>query len=370
MVGEASSLTVQERTGQLHRIQGVDSADAREVLVLAYHAMEPGDQTQRQAFSALMPELYMLRRKGFTFQQITALMVECGFRLQVSTVRNYFSEMLHDRQEECVRRFDEQMVVLAEIHKVTKGAEVSSIAGKVAAITARQQGRTNTRVEAVFGGGANAPRVVDTMDVVAPGADAPGGRLPEKQSALRADPPSPASAGEDDVDSGFGLAVRVASDVPVVSKIGNAFFDGPGDPVVPDLSGEVSTNLSSGVSTGVIVEGNNDASGQGRMDSWRCLPLQSGVKPLARRAGLPEEVYCEGLLEHPAIAGLMLSLDERLYGALLEINENGKSRLETVHEKGFRIKWKKPIPMTPSATAADFVQMNTELFRDVGKKPG
>lgn len=100
------------------------------------------------------------------------------------------------------------------------------------------------------------------------------------------------------------------------------------------------------------------------------MPLQPGVKPLARRAALPEEVYCEGLMEHPAIAGLMLSLDERLYGALLEMDEDGITRIETVHEKGFRIKWKKPIPMTPSATSADFVQMDANLFRDVGKGPG
>lgn len=91
------------------------------------------------------------------------------------------------------------------------------------------------------------------------------------------------------------------------------------------------------------------------------------VKPLERRDGVPEEVYMGGQLEHPAIPGLMLSLDERLYGALLKIvGKNGETQFETVQEKAFRIKWVKPIPRTETASSKNFVKMDFELFKYVG----
>jgi hypothetical protein len=108
---------------------------------------------------------------------------------------------------------------------------------------------------------------------------------------------------------------------------------------------------------------------QDQICKLRCLPLDTSLKPLPRREGVPEAVYNDGQMEHPAIQGLMLSRDERMYGALLEINEGGKTRIETMHEKSFRIKWKKPIPMTKT-TGGDFVEMNYELFTNVGKNRG
>ena len=81
-------------------------------------------------------------------------------------------------------------------------------------------------------------------------------------------------------------------------------------------------------------------------DGQRCLPLRTCVKQLERRDGVPEAVYQEGLLEHPAIKGLMLTKGERLYGSHLEIIDGGgQERFETDLEKRFRIKWQKPIPM-------------------------
>lgn len=84
----------------------------------------------------------------------------------------------------------------------------------------------------------------------------------------------------------------------------------------------------------------------GHHDGQRCLPLRTCVKQLERRDGVPEAVYQEGLLEHPAIKGLMLTKDQRVYGSHLEIVDGGgQERFETDLEKRFRIKWQKPIPM-------------------------
>lgn len=76
-----------------------------------------------------------------------------------------------------------------------------------------------------------------------------------------------------------------------------------------------------------------------------CLPLRHGVKRLERRDNVPEEVYMDCQLEHPAIPGLLLSRDDRLYSEHLEITDaNGDERFETFVEFRFRIIWKKPIP--------------------------
>lgn len=101
------------------------------------------------------------------------------------------------------------------------------------------------------------------------------------------------------------------------------------------------------------------------IEGLHCLTLLS-VKPLERRDGVPEEVYMDGQMEHPAILGLILSKDERIYGTYLEIvDQNGETRHETVHEKIFRIKWVKPIPRTETATGANFVKMDYSLFENI-----
>jgi len=99
-----------------------------------------------------------------------------------------------------------------------------------------------------------------------------------------------------------------------------------------------------------------------------CLTLLP-VKPLERRDGVPKEVYMDGQMEHPAISGLMLSKDERVYRGQLEIvNMNEETYLESVKERIFRIKWVKPIPQTETATGANFVKMDYSLFENAGMR--
>ena len=84
---------------------------------------------------------------------------------------------------------------------------------------------------------------------------------------------------------------------------------------------------------------------------------------------MPDEVYeSTGLLEHPMVPGLMLTRDERVCGALLEIIDLDRVvRSETLDEKRFRILWKKPIPPGYTESRKDFVKMNLSLFP--GKQP-
>lgn len=110
-----------------------------------------------------------------------------------------------------------------------------------------------------------------------------------------------------------------------------------------------------------------------------CLPVKYGIKNLERRDEVPEEVYSsEVMMEHPAIPGLMLSLEERLYGGYLEIWEAdteevrdetlGEVRDENPKEKPWRVQWKKPIARSESRTGKDHVPMNMGLFKKTEKE--
>ncbi len=80
-----------------------------------------------------------------------------------------------------------------------------------------------------------------------------------------------------------------------------------------------------------------------RKEGLHCRALMP-AKPLAKRDDVPDEIYLDGEMEHPAIPGLLLTKDERLHGGYLEMVDNGETRTETTSERIFRIKWQKPAP--------------------------
>lgn len=88
---------------------------------------------------------------------------------------------------------------------------------------------------------------------------------------------------------------------------------------------------------------------------------------MKKRDNVPMEVYEPGEMEHTAIPGLMLTMEERMYGAALEYcdesgDDVGVYRTETADEKRFRVTWRKVVPMTPTRTAQSFLKMDYALF--------
>lgn len=79
---------------KLQRVAAEDFSLCEEALKTAGQLKAPEDQTQRAAFEKLMPHLYVLRNKGFSWHQLTSLLNKSGFKLQPSTVRTYYSTML------------------------------------------------------------------------------------------------------------------------------------------------------------------------------------------------------------------------------------------------------------------------------------
>lgn len=317
----------------------------------------------------------MLKNKGCSFEQLTTLLTECNFNLQPSTVKDYYNNALATRMDIFQERMNEQILLLAEVRKVTKGAEVSDMAEQVTAIIARQKAAAASKINNLFCGGSSATPVAQSSAGGSVEAAKPL-LVGNKNSGLR---PAPANAPSAEIappsvpsdDSGsFGLLnLKPGAKKTAASKAPAFFSQDDSIPVVPDFqfsktASENSESKHSGLrpapeSPPIESSSQNTASPA----NLRCLPLRDGIKPLEKRENTPPEAYLPGDLEHPHIPGLMLSLDERIYGATLEYtDENGEVKMETLDEKRFRILWKRPIPMTISKSGANFTKIDFKAF--------
>lgn len=330
--------------------KGVDLAMASEFLKMALHVFEPEDLKQRKAFKALMPDLYGLRNKGFSFPQITEFLLEAGFKYQPSTVRIYYNEELITRQDECQRRMNEQILLLAEMRKVTNttGSNIAAIASTIAAIDERKRLSAAQKVNEIFGLKQEMPLVRSNQTTTPP--PSVGVTVSLEQQKV--------------TPSEYGLLNT--ADIKTKKIIKPSFFNVEDEPDVPDLTSVIKKEPSP---LPVSATKKNKAASpptENRNDTaiLRCQPLQAGVKPLTQRANIAATMYEDVPLEHPAIPGLILSLEQRLYGAALEMvnTTTGEIRLETLQEKRFRVFWTTPVPMTPTKTGDNFIQIDESLF--------
>jgi hypothetical protein len=95
-----------------------------------------------------------------------------------------------------------------------------------------------------------------------------------------------------------------------------------------------------------------------------CLPIPAGIKQLKKQPYTHPSVYQEGELEHPALPGTMLTLDQRLCSTSLEFSDSdGVIRLETLDEKRFRIFWKKPISFETMVVKTEEEKVNCPICK-------
>lgn len=85
--------------GPIKRIAIEVVADASGKLKDAINSFVPDSLTQRKAFAVFMPELYVLRYKGYSFAQITSLLNECDLSLKPASVRLYYNQFLEAHEE-------------------------------------------------------------------------------------------------------------------------------------------------------------------------------------------------------------------------------------------------------------------------------
>ena len=277
-----------------------------EALKAAVPHVIPDALPQRQAFARLLPHVYALRTKGCSWLKIVQVLADHGFNLQPATVRTVYAELLAER-------IDQRIAQLAALRSETAGRESSE--------HPRQAGPP--------------PNVVTPTSSSMPDPQI----IRELPTQGREDEPSD-GAPEDSAEAGeFGLLGLSRAHPPSAGPAG--YFDLHDDaPVTPAPASTPAPN------------------------ALRICPLHSGVLPLKPRPNVPAAVYEPGDLEHPAIPGLMLSLQHRLYGAALEyVDDAGEVRIESPDEKRFRIAWRQPVPVTQTRTAGDFTQMDRTLFK-------
>lgn len=380
-----SELTIRTR-GPLHRVAATDYSTAEEVLKTAALLIVPEDQTQRQAFEKLMPHLYVLRNRGCSWAQLTRLLTECGFKLQPSTVRTYFSEMLAARMDVCQARMNEQISLLAAIRTETAGADMSAISEQVSAFMARRQQAAAPKVNAMFGLDSSAT-IVETVQTAGKRPAVPS--FPKPAAIGHIPPQDNESADSDDSPGDFGL-LGIPAPTPTPSGHPSGFFNldesdqtrpaappkssptrPPAAPTTPPAqqsqspAKQPSDEPASRAPAPAQANAENAAKG-GKM---RVSPLQDCVVPLPKRDTIPADVYDpDKVLEHPAIPGLMLTMDQRLYGAALEYcdeegEEAGVLKIESQDQKRFRTLWRQRVQATKTRTGNSFIQMDQSLFR-------
>lgn len=352
--GKVGGGAVQMRSGT--RIAGVNINQARNDLMVAAMSLEPAERTQKRAFRALMPEIYLLRKRDYSFAQIVEMLAECcGFTIQPSTARGYFNEMILEKEAECLKRFDESVMVLAEYEKQTKSDSMKAFASQV--INKREVERSRSRYAQksdILQGAADISEVSQATTAVATSATAQiASGVAEPEKAAAAPPPSVENSKTGAVAPVLAKPSPTPEPVEIIAPPA-AVAAGGSD--LPQLEQPV-TQKDNAVDEKTTI--NNIEIG-----SLRCGPLQPGTKQLKPFAGVPPEIYKEGSLEHPAVPGLILSLPERIYGAFLDIiDSNDVSRLENTKERMMRIKWQKPIPRTESVTGKNFVDINPAAFK-------
>ncbi len=134
-----------------HKLPSADFSFAEGLLETASLVIIPEDQGQREAFERLMPHLYVLRNKGCSIPQITNLLNQAGFKLQPSTVRIYYNEILATRMDMCQSRMNEQILLMAEVRKQTKGVNVGVMMSRVEEIMEKQRAQVASKIDSVLG---------------------------------------------------------------------------------------------------------------------------------------------------------------------------------------------------------------------------
>lgn len=129
MVTTQASTDIQKEPGRRHRVAASDFSVAKEVMKAAMLLLVPDDQGQRQAFKEMIPNIFVMRSRQCSWQQITSLLKECGFKLEPTTVRNYYGEMVQDQLDRCEQMMNEHNLLEKEVNKQIKYVDVRALTG-------------------------------------------------------------------------------------------------------------------------------------------------------------------------------------------------------------------------------------------------
>ncbi len=305
----------------------IPAADAiEEALRIAAITIRPDEVSGRQLIFRAMPQLYVMRQKGFSYTQLTRLLNEAitgrvgVARLQVSTVKGYYHEFLVERLDEC-NRF---------LVQATQAADQVKAATQMSPADLEREAMKYARSAAATRAGDGAARLLGLRESVPPGVGA---------APRNAAPPQGGAAG----GAAPPTAARENAGRPPTEAAA------PPKAVVSPAAGEGDGQSVAGVAA---------AGGQRLV----CLAQPTEFfKPEDTREN-PQEYFSEAVLPHPSIPGLMLTKEQRMAKGRLRYLLNEEETLENVAQMTNRMKWRRPAAVTPSRTAKDFTPMDMSLF--------
>ncbi|MDY7579310.1 hypothetical protein RGU70_13390 [Herbaspirillum sp. RTI4] len=102
-------------------VSNSNTSNSRDIFNVIHKKHEQKGLTQKKAFEILIPHLFVLRKKGCSWEQITKLLNDkCGFKLQATTVRTYFSEMARRHLGICQEAMTEHILAGAKTNNLLR----------------------------------------------------------------------------------------------------------------------------------------------------------------------------------------------------------------------------------------------------------
>lgn len=340
-----------------------DVSEIERALELAAVTLKPDELSARQLINRLMPSLYTLRKKGFSFAQMTGVLNRAiggtGAQLQTATVKAYYNEFIVARLDECEQNLKAALEVTAEVEKITKAAPKELIAeavGLKTAIGAKQPSAAGRLLNRPSAPAAETPLVNETGIVATQGR--PIQALSPATPAEIA-PPSegtkpPSAAGFDPrIGEAGGGRKAMPAPMPV------AFDD------IPIASPISLTDQASPTNSPAILDAKKESPVAGQVMICTSTSSAETMHPSDSDMfdGIAREFFSSMPLEHPSIPGLMLTKEQRLHKERLKYTVDGAAKQESVQQMFNRLKWKKPERQTASRTQKDFVPMDSGLFK-------
>jgi hypothetical protein len=357
-----------QKTKPIHRLTGADATNAAAILEKAALLVMPEDQTQRRFFGELMPQIYVLRRKNWSWPQITDVLINCGFKLATSTTKGYFYEFLAERMDACQEKMTEQILVMADVRGEIRSQSMEDAKRALLDDANKKRTPVHTSVE-------SDNDKTTAIDKIPSGADRKySDELPKVPVAGHGQQVEKSASGTDRKNSDELPKVPVAGHGQQVEKSASGadrkYSDelpkvpvaGHGQQVEKSASGTDRKNSDELPKVPLLVKEEVGAVDK-KVVLVGCGPLVHDAPKQQRRIGIPDTVFEVGMLEHPAVPGLLLSKDERVYGLRLNfIDKNGFGRQETINEHRFRVLWQQPIKRVETKTDPNFVVFDKELF--------
>ncbi|WP_434716331.1 hypothetical protein [Paraburkholderia sp. A3RO-2L] len=338
-------------------------------LEVAAVAIDPDEYSYRAVFKEMMPKLYVMRQRGMSFAQLHRVLNQAGFPIALATVRTYYNECLLDMLDECQKYLKRMERVIDVAEKTTVEVDrTSEMQATKQAIRSAVSVEGDRRAAMSINAFTAVPSITKASGLPAPALTVQ--TAPPDTSAEPAD--SGEGAGKAETDEGTSSRGFAPPD-PLMGSGARASQATPAKPANSEALSRPQTTSSALVAP--VVAANAAPSrvtaatqsppsldATAATGSAYCLtnPTDEQIEIVAN---LPPDVLGDAVLEHPAIPGLMLTRNQRLYIGRLEYRSAvGVESVEKGTEMMNRREWKQAVPSSVGRTSGDFVELDTSII--------